>query len=689
MNHTDALHARDNRTPPNYTPDANGRLCCIVPSFNYGRFIEKALDSILAQTRPADEVIVIDDGSKDGTMLRLEQYRGQVRIVQTPRNLGLPAVRNRAIAMTDAEFIVSIDADDWCEPTYFETLVGALKADPKLGVAYTSVKSWDSTTNTPYVHRTWPPPFVWDLVAVRSFPPRTMIPASAMYRREMWRRAGGFMESLDRAEDAEFWLRGLSVGFNVRKVTEENLYTWRYHGTNASNDQPDNDVHAWLPWLWRGDAPSGAPTPKAMTRDYTKPSISVVITIGPKHGKYAAAAIESVIGQTFWNWQLVIVNDTGEDLDVSRYPFAIDLHTDGGIGASAARNFGMAFATAPFITFLDGDDFLHPFALQRMAEMWARVGHGFVYTDLFEWHDGERPNKPVANARQLHTADPNVLQFYNGITTLMLKCDAERVGGFDENMRDGGEDKDFYLKLRAIGGVHAHRLGEPLFYYRIASGFLRNRSGQTAISKALDELFDARYGAYIRGEKTMASCCGGSAGEHIIELKRALQGLPPASLIPTVNGMVMMQFTGNETGEITYTGLKGRRYPAANNDTNRFVNVHPDDVEKLLNIGKFVVATATMPPEPRTMPIVATEPLVDPFKDRDADEGMPASLWTRTATVDDATLNAVMGRSEVSFKDLTALADEAVPIMDERRISGTASGIAAMESKAKGRAKRA
>lgn len=645
MNIHAALLARDNRTPPDYAPDRNGKLCVIVPSFNYGRFIEQTLDSILAQTRPADEIIVIDDGSTDDTLTRIKSYRERgVTIVQNVRNLGLAATRNRAIGMTDAEFVVSIDADDWILPTYFEVCLKALQADEKLGVVYTSVSTWSESEQRMYSRpNLWPAPFVWELTAVRSFPPRTMIPAGAMYRREMWRRCGGFMESYRRAEDAEFWLRGLSVGFDVRKVDMTELYVWRHHGKNLSNDNPDVDVHAWLPWLWRGDAPSGAPTTKAVTRDYTNPAISVIVTIGPGHGKYAAAAIESVIGQTFWNWQLVIVNDSGEDIDFSRYPFAKVFRTDGGKGASYARNMGMTWADALFIVFLDGDDFLHPFALQRMADAWLRHGHGFVYTDLFEFVDGPDIKRPQAHPRQLHTADPHRLAFYNGITTLMLKADAERVGGFDETMRDGWEDKDFYMKLRAVGGVYAHRLSEPLFYYRVNSGNLRRRAASKQAE--LDQLFEARYGAYIRGEKTMASCCGGDAGAAIIELKRAMQGLPPLPTIPTVAGKVLMQFIGDQTGEVTYFG----KYTAANNDTSRFVNVDPGDVEKLSSTGRFVVSESTMPAEPRTVPIVATEPPVSPYAD-EPDAGMPAGV----ASSSDAIVVDVAAVDE--FKEMAKVA---------------------------------
>lgn len=602
---------RDNRIQPGAQFAPNGRLCCIMPSFNYGRFIETAIESVLAQTRPADEVIVIDDGSNDGTLEKLSRFADRVRIVRNRRNLGLAATRNRAIALTDCEYIVSVDADDWCEPAYFETLTRALDDNPSLGVAYAGVKVWlDDVGGFSDRFMNWPPAFQWQWMAQRANPPRTCIPASAMYRREMWRRCGGFMESYTRGEDAEFWLRGLATGWGVQKVTNEALYVWRSHGVNLSKSGPFNDVHGWLPFLWRGDAPSGAPAPESIKvqRDYTRPVISVIVTVGPGHARYVTSAIESVVGQTFALWELIVVNDSGEEIDLSRFPFARAIDIGVGNGASKARNAGMSKTVAPFVLFLDGDDFLHPFALQRLAEAWAKFGDGYVYSDLWEYtSEGDDPRKGYAQARQLGQPDNTRLSMQCGITTLMRREDAFRAGCFDETMLDGWEDVDFYMRLR-LAGVCAHHLPEPLFYYRQHSGTLRRRASDHRA--ALEALLDARYGEYKRGEKQMSTCCGGDSGAALIEIKRGLQGLPPlpAASAP-VEGKVKMQYIGSSIGGVTWFG----KYYAGNNDTDRYIDADPADVDKLANTGMFARVDVLPVVEPATMPIVATEPPVDVY----------------------------------------------------------------------------
>lgn len=629
-----ATAQRDNRIEAGAQFARNGRLCCIMPSFNYGRFIETALDSVLAQTRPADEVIVIDDGSTDGTLEKLAKYAGRVRVVRNAKNLGLSATRNRAIALTDCEYVISIDADDWCEPQYFETLTRALDEDPSLGVVYAGVKVWldqaGAFANQP-MH--WPPAFSWGWMAQRANPPRTCIPASAMYRREMWRRCGGFMESYTRGEDAEFWLRGLSTGWGVRKVADEALYVWRSHGVNLSKSGPFNDVHGWLPFLWRRDAPSGAPAPEALKtkRDYTRPVISVIVTVGPGHARYVTSAIESVVGQTFALWELIVVNDSGTPLDLSRYPFIRIVDIGSGNGASKARNEGLHEACAPFVLFLDGDDFLHPFALQRLATAWVRYGDGYVYSDLFEYtSENDDPRKGHAQARQLGEPDPGRLAMQCGITTLLRREDAITIGGFDETMLDGWEDVDFYMRLR-LAGVCAHHLPEPLFYYRQHSGTLRRRASEHRAR--LDALLDERYGEYKRGEKQMATCCGGDSGVSLNELKRGLQGLPslPAASAP-VEGKVKMQYIGSSIGGVTWFG----KYYAGNNDTDRYIDADPADVDKLANTGMFARVDVLPVVEPATMPIVATEPPVDVYPVEPMPEPVIAAETTNEAPAAEA-----------------------------------------------------
>lgn len=112
----------------------------IIPVYNAGPFVEDALQSALDQTYPALEVIVVDDGSTDDTVARLERRAGtdpRLRVLQQS-NQGVAAARNRGIEASRGTFIAPLDADDMWLPEKIERQVASLTAyGPDVGVSYT------------------------------------------------------------------------------------------------------------------------------------------------------------------------------------------------------------------------------------------------------------------------------------------------------------------------------------------------------------------------------------------------------------------------------------------------------------------------------------------------------------------------------------------------------------------------
>src|SRR5271156_2034659 len=91
----------------------------IIPTYNYGRFVTEAVDSVLAQSYTDHEVIVVDDGSVDDTPERMQPYAERVRYLRQP-NQGPSAARNNGIEAARGEYVAFLDADDLWHPRKLE-----------------------------------------------------------------------------------------------------------------------------------------------------------------------------------------------------------------------------------------------------------------------------------------------------------------------------------------------------------------------------------------------------------------------------------------------------------------------------------------------------------------------------------------------------------------------------------------
>lgn len=121
-------------------PSSSTLVSVVIPAYNAARVIEPTLRSVMGQTHRALDIVVVDDGSKDGTaeLVRiLAAEDGRIRLVQQP-NGGVCAARNRGIVESKADYVALLDADDLWAPTKVEKQLAALaKAGPRAGFCYT------------------------------------------------------------------------------------------------------------------------------------------------------------------------------------------------------------------------------------------------------------------------------------------------------------------------------------------------------------------------------------------------------------------------------------------------------------------------------------------------------------------------------------------------------------------------
>jgi glycosyltransferase involved in cell wall biosynthesis len=568
--------------------EAHKGICVVIPCYNYARFVCEALDSVMAQTRRPEEIVVVDDASTDNTSEIVRQYiaahhaEGVIQLLTLSRNGDLAAAQNAGIAATTQQHIVCLDADDLIEPRYLEVLHDAMLADRSLGVAYCGVQVLRDGQRQPT--RGFGE-FDWAWMATPADPPRTMIPKPSMFRREMWRRAGGFHQTYRAGEDVDFWLRGLATGWNAKRATDEPLFTYRVHGNGQmSRSRSFSRIDHYKPWMRDGRVPFAAPTATpAEMPDYTHPVVSVVIPVGHGHAQYLPAALESLIGQTFREWEAVVVKDTPEALPLDAYPFAQVVDIGAGHGPSTARNAGVKAARAPLVVFLDADDWLMPDALLAMLSTYAVGNCAYVYTDWWDIHpDGQRQTRNSGGYDRAATIRGGM---GHSVTILIAKADVNAVGGFDESIR-GLEDWEFMAHLAhdAKCGV---RVARPLLAYRVAAGTQRNVGMAHREDRA--RLIVERYGGLDMAKK----CCGGN-GEALSATKAALLDYSAAPAGASVspancdNGGRLMEYIGSYNAPVTFLG----KYSGGKLGNHKFACVAPGDVARMERTGHWREAEA-------------------------------------------------------------------------------------------------
>ncbi|MFZ5484193.1 MAG: glycosyltransferase [Pseudomonadota bacterium] len=122
----------------NHSPGA--KVGIIIPTYNYGRFLDECLGAVIAQTYGDFSVLVIDNASEDDTEVIMRAWTardGRIRYLRNETNLGLRASLNKAYALVGGELVTLLSADDHWEPTFLEKTVAALVAHPECSFAYT------------------------------------------------------------------------------------------------------------------------------------------------------------------------------------------------------------------------------------------------------------------------------------------------------------------------------------------------------------------------------------------------------------------------------------------------------------------------------------------------------------------------------------------------------------------------
>jgi glycosyltransferase involved in cell wall biosynthesis len=179
------------------------RVSVICTVLNEGEAVRRLMDSLTAQTRRPDEVIIVDGGSRDGTVAVLQEYAGRLPLkVLCEPGANISRGRNVAIAAASGDVLACCDAGVWLEPPWLECLVAPFERQP---AAQTAAGFFVPDARTPFEIAMG----ATVLPTVAEIDPATFLPSSrsVAYTPAAWQAAGGYPEWIDYCEDLVFDLQ--------------------------------------------------------------------------------------------------------------------------------------------------------------------------------------------------------------------------------------------------------------------------------------------------------------------------------------------------------------------------------------------------------------------------------------------------------------------------------------------------
>lgn len=209
----------------------NAKVSVIIPNYNYGRFVGKSIESVLAQTYRPMEIVVVDDGSTDDSIKIIESFGDQVKLIRQ-ENGGVGKARNTGAKNSNGEFLAFLDADDIWLSEKIEKQIAKFDVDMAIGLVHCRMREFNSETGeTIKLHLKGEEGWVADDLLLFEKPVIIGLGGSIVVRRNVFEDVGEFDEDLKNGEDWEFCYR-VARKYKIGFVAEI-LVDYRNHNVNA------------------------------------------------------------------------------------------------------------------------------------------------------------------------------------------------------------------------------------------------------------------------------------------------------------------------------------------------------------------------------------------------------------------------------------------------------------------------
>jgi teichuronic acid biosynthesis glycosyltransferase TuaG len=392
----------------------------ITPAFNCEKIIGDTIESVLAQSYKKFEYIIVNDCSTDNTLDVIKEYAtidSRIKIINNKKNLGQEKSKNKALKFSSGDIIVPIDNDDLMLSNRIELSVKALK---DYDIVYGDYFVFGDTKER--------------LCKAEEFDSKRMLTEKNLINANTvaFKRGLFYGSSCKFAGDYECWLRAVVTGkkFGVihkplTKYRVKNNSLW--HNNLGECEKEKEKLQVFYSNV-----------------DLSKPKVSIIMpTFNRK--LIIPKSIESVLSQTFQEWELIIVNDGGEDISS-----VIDFYNDKRIkyvqkengGLSSTLNYGIRLARANLVSLLDDDDLWKENHLEILFD---NINY---YDIVFSNCKRIKPNGSLLSLYNLKFNKKEIMEERNLITTcsvLFKKKVWTSVKGFDESLISH-MDWDFWKK---------------------------------------------------------------------------------------------------------------------------------------------------------------------------------------------------------------------------------------------------
>jgi glycosyltransferase involved in cell wall biosynthesis len=545
------------KRPGDHTPV----ISIIITAYNYGRFLGKAMESVLSQNFTDFELLVLNNASTDNTDEVAKRYvsDSRVRYTLNETNIGGPANASKGLKNARAPYILFLSADDFLLPGALSILHRTLGENKDVDFIYGRYLFVDGSDAViqevkhpgwlPYDHKGRS----HELADLLQFDCYISMP-TVLFKRTVFDQNGHFSTEV-RVGDYEFFLRLAALGYRSFFINTP-LAAFRLHGNQMSvggdvissgsqvSDQLTllemyftaelypklagcetgilnllaSKIEAFNRCLDRNTGLAPAIQRRAReivarvnqlraARPDIPPLVSVIVPT-KNRPEMLGNALTSILNQTFPDFEIIVINDGGEDVG----PLIDSLNKRNNIrhirhetprDRSAARNSGLKAARGKYIAYLDDDDRYYPDHLRILVNFLESRGAHVAYTDSYRALEEVENGAYVVKQRQLlysYDFNPEMIFVENLFPNLCLmhaRSCIEDVGMFDETL---GTHEDWDLWIRLSLKFRFHHIRAVTSEYSFRNDKTNTTTRNNADFLRTREILYKRYHRYVESK---------------------------------------------------------------------------------------------------------------------------------------------------------------------------------------------